>query len=105
MSNLNHISTKLRALEIIFTCPLWAKREDLTNFAVYDAMLANTKDYALAIADERYEDALTIASTWTAPLNEFLDNVMVNGDEAAQKMVAVYNHYMSYSINKSILTT
>lgn len=93
---------KIHALEIILTCPLWPRREQLTHHSLYAAMLANGKEYALAIAEERYKEAFEMASTWTNPLGKFLDNVKVSGDEAAQKMVAVYNHYMSYSVDKSI---
>lgn len=99
------ITRKLDALHIIISCPLWPDRANLNTRGqeLYDLVLYYAKIYALAIADERWRDAMDILSLWTKPLNSFIDHTHINDDVPAKLMIAVYNHYAGYSLPRQMV--
>jgi glycyl-tRNA synthetase beta subunit len=91
------MNSKIAALEIIFLAPLWPKREMLSEsgMVLHDAIVETAKPYAMALVSEKYEDAFAIASKWTKPLNDFIDNTHIGQDENNHRMLRVYDYYVS----------
>lgn len=93
------IILKLEALAIILGSPPWPDLESLgdSGARLYYAMLNDAKPLALAIAGERYAEALQILSKW--PAEEFMDETLINSPIASAQManhrlLSVYCYYV-----------
>lgn len=89
------MARKIDACFLILLAPLWPRREDLDEFGtvLYDEITAKAKPYALALVDGRSEDYFRIAANWAPLLTDFLNNTRIAGNEANERMVAVFGYY------------
>jgi hypothetical protein len=90
-----------RMLEIILSSPLWPHRHLLSESgqAFHDAMVADAKPFARAVAEERYSDAWRVLGGWSALGHSFIDSTLINDpDEAVatanRLLLGVYRHYV-----------
>lgn len=90
--------SKLAALELCLSSPDWPYPDQLSEYgkALHAAMSNDVcKKYALHIVDDQFEQALKLATTWSKPLNDFLDHDRIEGNDNNRKMVEVYYYYMN----------
>lgn len=98
--DLKHLAIKVKALDIALSAPLWPKRELLSQSgqALYDLMLRDAKHYALAVAEERFEDAFKTVFGWSDALTSFMDTTLINSPDTLTRMtnrrlLRVHQHY------------
>jgi hypothetical protein len=94
------IGRKLDALSVIFRAPPGPYREHLsaTGQALLDGIEAGGKGCALALADERFDDAFRTLGVWSSLFQSFIDATLVNDPdprkaEANRRLCAVYRYW------------
>lgn len=95
---------KIDAIAIILESPLWPQRSLLGNSgqALFDAIVAEAKTFALHVAEERFGDALEMLGQWGRVANEFIDATLIFDPdpsiaEANRRMIAVFRYYCDAS--------
>jgi hypothetical protein len=91
----NQLTRKLEALELICNAPLWPRREELPaeGHALFDAIVDDAKQYALAIVDGEFLSAFMMAARWSPLVNQFMDAVRIVGNVPAERLLSVYVYY------------
>lgn len=89
------MAVQLDALEIVFTAPLWPRREDLTpaGMALHDAIVRWAKPYVVARAMGRYWLATRLLARSAPLLHALMDDRAAIGTDARRLMLAVWLHY------------
>ena len=94
-SALSETERKLCALSIVFQAPLWPKREDVAEVGrpLFDAIVRDAKECALAITDGDFDVALRIFAAWPPLLHAFVDGARILDNPAHEKLLRVYLYY------------